>query len=162
MRARTKSAPVGERRKSWSRNALGLRAGGERGLPGARLCAARLKSLMHFTSRSSLPTHQLFGSRLLEFPDPWIHPCQNPGNILASTATFYIFSRSCIPPHPPTASKPLAHPTIKCWAREPSRPPLHPCGLPDQKPQEEMGVCKLPDLMTGPLSKYKLQMTYWR
>lgn len=95
-----KVRPVGERRRSRSRNALGLQAGGERGLSGARLCAARLKSLVHFTSRSSLPMHQLSGSRLLEFPDPWIHPCQNPGNILASTATFYIFSRSCIPPTP--------------------------------------------------------------
>lgn len=39
---------------------------------------------------------------------------------------------------------------------------LHLHGLPDQRPQEEMGVFTLLDPMHGPLSKYKPQRTYWR
>lgn len=144
MRAWTTVATVGGRGGGQGRSASGLQAGGERGLPGACLGIARLKSW----SLSSLPTHHLSLPCFLNFLDPQIHPCQNLSSILASSSTFYIFSRSCI--LPPTASKPLTHPSAKCRALEPPCPLLHLHRLQDQSSKKEMGCPSCLILHIGP------------
>ena len=104
--------------------------------------------MVYFTSRSSLPTHQLSGPRFLKFPAPWIHPCQKLSNILASTATFCIFSDHASRP-PPKASKTLAHLTVKCWAIEPTHPPCISMGSQTRGLKKKWGYSPCLILCTG-------------
>lgn len=139
-------------RRGRSKSASGVRsarlqAARERGLPGASLALLRLKSL---------PTH-LSLPYFLNLPAPQIPLCQNLSNLLASSSTFYILSRSCISPLPPRL------PNLSATNWQTRSLPVLPCtslASRSRNLNKEMGVYSPLDPMHGPISKYKQQIIY--